>query len=503
MKIKKLRKILAKFVVAFFLVSLTQGFFLTSPIKLESASLTSASATLSNSRLSYRAGISGTPGAGTAAVDIDAADNADNDTNHLFPNDTVCFSDSGENGCSDETTYTVSNLVDSDTFNFTPGLVGALETTDLVIATQSGSLTIAFTTVAEIPADGDILVTLPAINVDNKTCDGIPDTAASVSVNGFDLKNVAAGDIATTGCTDGNWVATETIACGSSSADHTIRIDRQTAACAASSAITFTIDSDPGIINPAPVSSVEHTQGLADAYTINIKTRDGSDNTLDEIDIKAAPVEAVLVSATVDETISFQVAGLGVGSTACGVATDVTTTAYSVPWGTLATADTFVDGAQQLTVSTNADGGYSIKVEENDQMGKNGVDCSGAAAGESVNCIQDTTCSASGCDQATGYDWTAADTYQGLGYSLENYDGTDASFVYDSDDPCSSTAAAGTFCAKQFADQEVPETKATIMTNASPVNSKDVYVCYRIAISATQPSGYYHNKVKYTATATF
>jgi len=67
-------------------------------------------------------------------------------------------------------------------------LVGALETTDLVIATQSGSLTIAFTTVAEIPADGDILVTLPAINVDDKTCDGIPDTAASVSVNGLILR---------------------------------------------------------------------------------------------------------------------------------------------------------------------------------------------------------------------------------------------------------------------------------------------------------------------------
>jgi len=502
MKKKKLKKTLTKVLIAFFLVSLTQGFFLTSPIKLESASLTSASATLSNSRLSYRAGVSGTPGAGAAATDIDASGNADNDTNHLFPGDTICFSDSGENGCSDQTDYTVSNIIDTDTFNFTPGLVGALETSDLVIATQSGSLTIAFTTVAEIPADGDILVTLPAINLDNKTCDGIPDTAASVSVNGFDLKGVAAGDIATTGCTDGNWVATEIITCGGSSANHTIRIDRQTTACVASSAITVTIDNDPGIINPAPVSS-GHTQGLADAYEINLKTRDGSDNTLDEIDVKTAPVEAVLVSATVDETISFQVAGLGVGSTACGVTTDVTTTAYSVPWGTLATADTFIDAAQQLTVSTNADGGYSVKVEENDQMGKNGVACSGAGAGESVNCIQDTTCSASGCDETTGYDWTTAGTYQGLGYSLENADGTDASFVYDSNDPCSSTAAAGTFCAKTFADQEATETKATIMSNASPVSSKDAYVCYRIAISATQPSGYYYNKVKYTATATF
>lgn len=502
MQNSKFKKRLVKTVLLLFVVSLLQGFSLSQPAKLDSATLTSASATLSNSRLSYRAGVSGTPGAGATSIDIDTTGNADNNTNHLFPKDTICFSDSGENGCKDQTTYTVSNIVDSDTFTFTPGLAGALEATDLVIATQSGSLTITFTTVNEIPADGDILITIPAVNVDGKTCDGIPDTSSDVSSNGFDLSTVAAGDISVTGCTDANWVTTETITCGTSSTDHTIRIDRQTAACSAGSTITVAIDSDPGIINPAPISS-GHTQGLADVYTINVVTRDGSDNTLDEVDVKVAPVEAVLVSATVDESLTFQIQGVDSGNSACGQTTDVTTTAYSVPWGTLSTADTFKEAAQQLTVSTNADGGYTVKIEENDQMGKNGGTCTGASAGETNNCIQDTTCSASGCDESTGYNWTDASTYRGLGYSLENVEGTNATFVYNSDDPCSSTAGSGTFCAKQIADMEASETKQTIMTDTGPVDSKDIYVCFRIAISGTQPAGYYYNKVKYTATATF
>ena len=56
---------------------------------------------------------------------------------------------------------------------------------------------------------------------------------------------------------------------------------------------------------------------------------------------------------------------------------------------------------------------------------------------------------------------------------------------------------------KQFPDQEVPETKQTIASYASPVSADQVYVCYRIDVSGTQPAGYYFNKVRYTATAIF
>ena len=229
----------------------------------------------------------------------------------------------------------------------------------MVIATQSGSLTIAFTTANQIPLNGDILVTIPAIQTASKTCDGFPDTNSTAATNGFDLSTVAAADISVTGCTDGNWVATEIITCGNGSTNHTIRIDRQTTACTAGSAITVTIDSSPGVINPAPINT-GHTQGAADVYEINVKTRDASDNTIDSSDVKVAPIEGVFVSATVDETLSFTVAAVTADSGSfCGVtrtSSSPDSTVYSIPWGSI--SSTYLaathNTAQQLTVSTNS-----------------------------------------------------------------------------------------------------------------------------------------------------
>jgi len=473
------------------------GFFLLHPAKLNSASLTDASATLSNSRLSYSGQVDVGASAGATAINIKTTGNiADKNTNHLFPKDTISV---GPNG-----NFTVVSVVDSDTFMVGAGLSAPASDAATIYATQSGTLTVAFTTTYAIPAGGDVIINIPDPATGGN--DGAPDTADSTANNGFDFNTITTTNI--TCPTGANW--SKTSATAGSGSGHTV-VCTTNAEVAASSALTVVVgDGTKGLVNPAPIYS-GHTQGLADTYTVSVTTRDSGDLTIDDVNAKVAPVEAVLVSATVDQTLTFQVQGVTAGTAACGAAVDVTTTAYSVPWGTLSTADVFKDAAQKLTVSTNADAGYTVKIEENDQMGKNGAIGIGATAGEANNCIQDTTCSSSNCDQATGYDWTDAATYHGLGYSLENVGAdTDAAFVYNSDDPCSETASAGTFCAKQFADQEVPETKATIMcggggdcSSNGPVSSKDVYVGYRIAISATQPAGYYYNKVKYTATATF
>ncbi|KKU17585.1 MAG: hypothetical protein UX28_C0008G0001, partial [Candidatus Pacebacteria bacterium GW2011_GWA1_46_10] len=70
---------------------------------------------------------------------------------------------------------------------------------------------------------------------------------------------------------------------------------------------------------------------------------------------------------------------------------------------------------------------------------------------------------------------------------------TDAVFLY----------SGGTFTTKQIADIAASETRAAIMTNAGPVSGSIANVCFRIDITATQPAGYYFNKVKYTAVPVF
>lgn len=474
----------------------------TKPKQTHSANFTSASATLSNARFSYKAGVA-TGTSGSSTVTIDGSGNADNDTNHLFPGDEVCFAGTLETGCLGNVSYTVANIINSTTFNLTSPLTTTLESTAYVVATQSGSLTLAFTTATEIPSDGDLYITIPAIDTAGKTDDGFPDTAGTKATNGFDIGDIATSDITVTGCTDVNWTVAS-ITAGDASNDHRILINRATTACSASSAITVTIDSAPGIINPAPLTT--HTQGQADSYQINIKSRDGGDNTLDNSDVTVSPIEGVLISATVDETLSLTVAGITADSGSyCGItrtASSPDTTATSVPWGTL--SPTYLAATHntnhQLTVSTNSGAGYKVYVEENDQMGKDGVACTGASAGEADDCIQDTVCDGTGCTHQTYRDWGSDPTsYPGLGYSLENVSGTDATFEYDT--------SAGTFNAKQFADQEASESRsaadAHVMTNAGPVDSSSVYVCYRIDITATQPAGYYYNKVIYTAVPTF
>ncbi|MBU1457854.1 hypothetical protein KJ845_04070 [Patescibacteria group bacterium] len=465
------------------------------PKQLDSAALTSASITLSNSRLSYYAKIGvGNTNPGDTTFTIQGSSNADNDTNHLFPNDTINI---GSNANS-----TVGTIIDSTNFAIATGITNQLVVGDAVYATQSGTVTIAFTINNDIPANGYIRVSIPSIATNGN--DGAPDTAATTAANGWDLHSIVAADVTVSGGTGCSWNATEVITAAGAGTSH--KIDATTTAACTAGTITMTIDSSPGLINPAPVTS-GHTQGTADAYQWTIATYDGNPaatgKKIDSVDVSVAPIEAVLVSATIDETLSFSITAVTAdsGTTgSCGItrtASSPDSTAYSIPWGTI--SSTYLaathNTSQLLQVSTNADGGYAVTAIANDQMGKDGIACTGDV-GEAVNCIKDTACGAVVCTHETLKDWGADPaSYPGLGYSLEEVTAAEASFEYDD--------TTATYNAKQFADEEDSQAAQTIMTNAAPVDASQVYVCYRIDVTATQPAGYYFNKVRYTATAIF
>lgn len=493
-------------------VLLAGGFYLVKtfyPKIVKAANFTAASATLTNSRYSYKAGVaSGT--SGSSLVTIDGSGNADNDTNHLFPGDVVCFTDVGENGCIGNVTYTVANiLAGGTTFNLTAPLADNLLADGYVVASASGALTLTFTTTDVIPIGGDLYVTIPTVKTADKTNDGIPDTNTTTALNGFDQGKMLVGDIISPAANCTQWGAI-VMTSGDASNSLRIQIPKATATCPAGSALTMIIGgTSHALINPAPL--LTHTQGQADAYQINIKSRDGSGNAVDQSDVVVAPVEGVLVSATVDETLSLTVAGININSGSyCGITRSSSTpdtSATSIPWGTISPtyAAATHNTAQQVTVSTNAKAGYSVYIEENDQMGKDGVTCTGTSPSPgdftfgSGMCIRDTACGAVTCSESLSKDWTDMATYVGLGISLENVPltgGSDAVFLYNE--------SARAFSARQIADvTQGGETRAAIMTNAGPVSGSSAYVCYRIAISNLQPAGYYYNKVRYTAVPIF
>ncbi|HXC03497.1 MAG TPA: hypothetical protein VNZ86_02020, partial [Bacteroidia bacterium] len=112
-----------------------------------------------------------------------------------------------------------------------------------------------------------------------------------------------------------------------------------------------------GITNPTPTNTT---------FFVRITTVDGSSATIDG---PSAPAFAILtstsiaVSASVDPTLSFSIAGIngdGVATVNGATLTNgVNSSATAVPFGTL-TANTAVIAAQDLTVTTNASSGYSI-----------------------------------------------------------------------------------------------------------------------------------------------
>ena len=168
-------------ITAFFLI-IAFWFFLFKPPQLKSASLTNASATLSNPRISFYGAVNVGASIGSNAINIKTSGSyADENTNHLFPKDTVAIGAEGN--------LTVASVFDTDTFLLSAGLTIPASDDDPVYATQSGTLTVTFTTANAIPANGDVLLTIADPGANGN--DGAPDTAENIGDNGFDFNGIA------------------------------------------------------------------------------------------------------------------------------------------------------------------------------------------------------------------------------------------------------------------------------------------------------------------------
>lgn len=91
---------------------------------------------------------------------------------------------------------------------------------------------------------------------------------------------------------------------------------------------------------------------------------DTGSTVIDSATVAAAILDttSVAVTASVDPTFTFTVAGVNSGGTVNGATTNVTTTATLIPFGTLSAGSSKI-AAQDLTVVTNAASGYTITVK--------------------------------------------------------------------------------------------------------------------------------------------
>ncbi len=485
-----------KIALAFFLASQFFNLSLFFGPKQLGADLSTASDTLDDNRLSFVGALASGNSVGVSMITIDTNPSATygwamTDKNfNLFPEDTMMVGT--------RTNYEVDDIIDDATDNkiqLTTALQsGDADAGDPVIATRSATHTVSLTTVSAI-TDGAFRV-----RVKSGDANGIPDA------DGFDFSTASwdpgAGDVACTKSSGtgtynfGMKTATASGETGCTAGYHCFEC-RYNGAGAVSDVISFTIGSTAKLINPqASAESDSRTVGSADTYAVIIEHMNPDNTVADDTTIKVAVVEAVRVTATVEPTIEFSIAaGAADSGTICGVTRtsgSVDTTAATVPLGTLSISS-FVDAYQILTVSTNASGGYTVTVQEDDQL---------SIGGEGSTTIADSPGDTPAMTDDVKDEWHVTSN-KGFAYSLENDDAASIEFQYSDDDGACTYNGADEYCAKQLPEVPSPDSSERIFYSATVADSENINFCYRAIIGATQTAGDYENRVTFIATATF
>lgn len=458
---------------------------LSNPSPLSSANLTSVKDTLQTSRLSVRARVDSTgTSVGSSRVKLKTSASAPANTistNPLKAQDSVVIGTG---------TYTIIDIYDVDEFDVSPVLAaGDADDNDPIYLKSVPRHAITFTTTSAV-ANGFFQVLLPADTTTPN--DGNPDD------EGYDFNTTvtvtAPADVGSTfDFVSGVATASGATGCTSPANYHCFEV-HYSGAGAIGQTFTLYIGNTNGTNTPiAPATGTAHTEGTSDTYPFIVKnfSANANPNSATPVDAttgRIAHIEAVRVTATIEPTISFSVAGVAAAATRCGVSTDVTTTALTVPFGSMI-LNTFKTLSHDITVSTNATGGYVVTAAENDQLGKDGG---------TTPFIPDSLGDGGAMSESASAEWNT-NTVNGFAYSIQNVDAASVPFQYTT----ATGNCTGTFCARQFADQQASETAATIFSSSTVANAENVYVCYRLSVSATQAAGDYENQITYTATGTF
>ncbi len=221
------------------------------------------------------------------------------------------------------------------------------------------------TSSAGVIAGGTIVVTFPAgFNV---ATSGIVFTDLDISVNGTDLTvvNGAPGATASYGfaTSSQNVTLTSGSAAATITAGQVVRIEIGTNA-------NFPTNGANRVTNPSSVNSYEFavTAGAADSGRTRV-----------------AIIDNVDVTAVVNTSFTFTVAGLATSTAVNGTSTTGSTTATAIPFGVL-TSGQIKTLAQRLNVTTNARNGFVVTVEQDANLqSSTGADIDGFTNGNYQN----------------------------------------------------------------------------------------------------------------------
>lgn len=306
---------------------------------------------------------------------------------------------------------------------------------------------------------------------------------------GFDLTALTMTDVDfQNGATD------ETLQAGACGATDTVRYTLAGQAVTFEACSSYTAEAAGTAItmqfgSNAAGGTTRIVNSTAAVYTLTVSGTHGDDSQDTILVITAA----ITVSATIDEVLTLTVSA--VAAAACtvddggGGGTSVTSTATTIPFGTIST-EAFYNVCQSLAVATNAGGGYTVTVYT-----AAGLD-SGANAFAVGNCD-------GGCALTTPNTWATA-TNNGYALCMQDTVGN-AAATADTDDWETAAEQCGGGATQKFeliADLSGSQTPSTIMSSATGVSDTST-AGWRISADATQAAGAYTGTADYITTGTF
>lgn len=193
---------------------------------------------------------------------------------------------------------------------------------------------------------------------------------------------------------------------------------------------------------------------------------------------------SIAVTATVDPNLTFTVAGVNSGGSVNGESTTITTAAATVPFGTL-TPGTPAVGAHDVTITTNAGGGYTVTASHSATITGNPPLTSGT---NNIDAFTGTNASPTTWSEPNG---ATANTNTGF-------------FGYTTEDTSLCTGTADRFTSSggnKWAGSTL--TGMEVICSTTGVSSQTTRVGWQVEVNNIQPAGGYTGTAILIATPTY
>lgn len=327
--------------------------------------------------------------------------------------------------------------------------------------------TLSFTATDAIYGGKSIKISLDPVNTSPGTS-AFTEQFSGATSSDFTLQGGATTYSIVASCTSGDQATVVGNYNGGSDENATITLCSGATTIATSSAVTIVV----GAATP-----LWHNPSSTGSYVIRLAGTSG-----DTGDTRVAVLQNVTVTASVDTTFTFTVAGLATSTTYNGITTTGSSTATALPFGTLVPNVESTLG-QALTVTTNARNGFAVTVQENQPLT--------SSTGATIDLFKD------GATTTVPIVWAAPsnvldqpNTYGHMGVSSD-----------DSDE------GAGEFTGSKYAGNI--DTPRQIFSHSGPSDGTTqdeglAHVMYSIEIGTLQEAGNdYTNTLTYVATPTY